>query len=73
MLARIIDRFNFLTFDFWSVLQATWVYREVSAPYLFLVALFHPAIRWRAGEFRLKWGGVVEISEKTQKPKKICV
>ena len=34
--------------------------RECGAPYLFLHALLHPAIRWRTHEFRLQWGGRAE-------------
>lgn len=37
-----------------------WFLREISAPFLFLNALIQPEIRWRAGVYRLKWGGVVE-------------
>ena len=41
-----------------------WVYREVSAPVLFLLAQIEPDIRWRTKYFRLKWGGLVEPLEK---------
>ena len=37
-----------------------WFLRELTAPFLFLNALVRPAIRWKAGVYRLKWGGVVE-------------
>lgn len=37
-----------------------WLFREAGAPYLFLHALWNPAIRWRNGEFRLRWGGKAE-------------
>merc|ERR1712209_172760 len=37
-----------------------WLFRECGAPYLFLHALLHPAIRWRTHEFRLQWGGRAE-------------
>ncbi|XP_037045557.1 ceramide glucosyltransferase isoform X2 [Bradysia coprophila] len=42
-----------------------WVFREFSGPYLFLHALWNPAIRWRARVYKLAWGGVAyEISPK---------
>jgi len=41
-----------------------WIYREVSAPVLFLLAQIEPDIRWRTKYFRLKWGGLVEPLEK---------
>ncbi|PSN47867.1 Ceramide glucosyltransferase [Blattella germanica] len=37
-----------------------WLFRECSSPYLFLHALWDPAIRWRARTYRLKWGGIAE-------------
>jgi ceramide glucosyltransferase len=37
-----------------------WLFREAGAPYLFLHALWNPAIRWRNCEFRLRWGGKAE-------------
>jgi ceramide glucosyltransferase len=40
-----------------------WLYREVSAPYLFVVAQINPAIQWRSKDFRLRWGGLVEAIE----------
>lgn len=35
-----------------------WLFRELSGPYLFLHALWNPAIRWRTRTFKLNWGGV---------------
>lgn len=49
----------FLLFD----LQVMWLFRELSAPYLFLAAQWNPRIRWRTKEFRLKWGGMAESIE----------
>ena len=40
----------------------TWLYREVSAPFLFFSAQWNPAIRWRSKEFKLNWGGVATES-----------
>jgi len=37
-----------------------WLFRECSSPYLYLHALWDPAIRWRERTYRLKWGGVAE-------------
>lgn len=35
-----------------------WLFRELSGPYLFLHALWNPAIRWRTRTYKLQWGGV---------------
>lgn len=35
-----------------------WLFREISGPYLFLHALWNPAIRWRTRVYKLEWGGV---------------
>ncbi|KAG5878023.1 hypothetical protein JTB14_014264 [Gonioctena quinquepunctata] len=35
-----------------------WLFRECSGPYLFLIAVFHPEIKWRNRVFKLTWGGV---------------
>ncbi|KAH8405593.1 hypothetical protein KR215_003802, partial [Drosophila sulfurigaster] len=35
-----------------------WFFRELSGPYLFLHALWNPAIRWRTRTFKLHWGGI---------------
>jgi ceramide glucosyltransferase len=35
-----------------------WLFREFTGPYLFLCALFNPAITWRERTFKLYWGGV---------------
>ena len=37
-----------------------WLLREAYAPILFARAICDPVIRWRGGDFRLRWGGVVE-------------
>ena len=46
------------------------LFRECGAPYLFLNALLHPAIRWRSQEFRLQWGGKAEVEVVDKKKKK---
>lgn len=46
----------FSKFDF----VVGWLFREISGPYLFLSALWDPAIRWRARTYRLRWGGMAE-------------
>ena len=38
----------------------TWLFREVSSPYLLLAAHFNPTIRWKTRSFRLRWGGKAE-------------
>lgn len=35
-----------------------WLFRELTGPYLFLHALWNPAIRWRTRTFKLHWGGI---------------
>lgn len=35
-----------------------WLLREFTAPYLFLNALWNPAIRWRSRVYKLAWGGI---------------
>lgn len=35
-----------------------WLLRECSGPYLFLNALWSPAIRWRTRVYKLAWGGI---------------
>lgn len=37
-----------------------WLFRELSSPYIFLQALWDPAIRWRGRTFKLRWGGIAE-------------
>ncbi|XP_050497266.1 ceramide glucosyltransferase-B [Diabrotica virgifera virgifera] len=37
-----------------------WLFRELSGPYLFLVALCHPEIKWRNRVFKLTWGGMAQ-------------
>ena len=44
--------------------QITWLFRELSSPYVFVSAQWNPAVRWRTREFRLRWGGVAEAVEK---------
>ncbi|XP_066993687.2 ceramide glucosyltransferase [Anabrus simplex] len=46
----------FSKFDF----VVGWLFRECSSPYLFLHALWDPAIRWRGRTYKLKWGGIAE-------------
>lgn len=42
-----------------------WLFREFSGPYLFLHALWNPAIRWRERVYKLAWGGIAhELSYK---------
>ncbi|XP_054745404.1 ceramide glucosyltransferase-like isoform X2 [Anastrepha obliqua] len=36
----------------------SWLFREISGPYLFLHALWNPAIRWRRRTYKLQWGGI---------------
>lgn len=46
-----------------------WFFRELSGPYLFLHALWNPAIRWRTRTFKLHWGGVAyELPLNTSTP-----
>jgi hypothetical protein len=45
-----------------------WLFRELSAPYLFFLAQLNPSIKWRSSYFRLRWGGLVEpVGEKVEK------
>lgn len=37
-----------------------WLFREISGPYLFLQALWNPAIRWRTRIYKLEWGGIAK-------------
>ena len=50
-----------------------WMFRECGAPYLFLHALSHPAIRWRQLQFRLRWGGKAEAVPMPKKHKEVLV
>ncbi|XP_064477066.1 ceramide glucosyltransferase-like isoform X2 [Ornithodoros turicata] len=59
MLLSIVQN-GLLPFSKWEFVVA-WTFRECSALYLFLHALWDPTIRWRAGTFRLRWGGTVEV------------
>ncbi|RXG53071.1 Ceramide glucosyltransferase [Armadillidium vulgare] len=38
----------------------SWVFREVSALFLYMHAVFNPVIKWRTGYYRLKWWGIAE-------------
>lgn len=59
MLLSIIQN-GLLPFNKWEFVVA-WTFRECGAFYLFLHALWNPTIRWRAGLYRLRWGGAVEV------------
>ncbi|CAH2003523.1 unnamed protein product [Acanthoscelides obtectus] len=37
-----------------------WLFRECSGPYLFLLAVLDPTIKWRNRVFRLSWGGIAQ-------------
>ncbi|XP_060516382.1 ceramide glucosyltransferase [Cylas formicarius] len=37
-----------------------WLFRECSGPYLFILAVFDPSIRWRNRCFKLAWGGIAQ-------------
>ena len=39
-----------------------WMYREITAPYLYANAIAHPEIKWRTNSFRIKFGGIAEIT-----------
>lgn len=38
----------------------SWLFREVSALFIFLHAMWNPVISWRTGSFKLRWWGVAE-------------
>ncbi|XP_042214779.1 ceramide glucosyltransferase-like isoform X1 [Homarus americanus] len=38
----------------------SWLFREVSALFIFLHAVWNPVISWRTGSFKLRWWGVAE-------------
>ena len=44
-----------------------WLFREVSSPYLFVLAQIDPDIQWRSHSFRLKFGGTAELK------KQVCI
>ena len=46
----------------------TWLFREVTSPYVFFSAQLNPVIRWRTKQFRLRWGGVAEPVGETKQP-----
>jgi ceramide glucosyltransferase len=46
-----------------------WLFRETTAPFLFIHALFSQSIQWRQGLYRLHWGGLVEEIEISPKVK----
>ena len=50
-----------------------WMFRECGAPYLYLHALLHPAIRWRHLTFRLRWGGRAEAVPREGKEQQVAV
>ncbi|KAL1492382.1 hypothetical protein ABEB36_010635 [Hypothenemus hampei] len=37
-----------------------WLFRECTGPYLFILAVFDPSIRWRNRCFKLSWGGIAQ-------------
>lgn len=47
---------SFNKFDF----VVGWLFRECSSPYLFLHALWDPAIKWRSRIYKLAWGGLAQ-------------
>ena len=55
-LRNVLSLKKYIFFSF----QLMWIYREISAPVLFIWAQIEPDIRWRNNYFRLKWGGLVE-------------
>ncbi|KAL1444102.1 hypothetical protein MTO96_030049, partial [Rhipicephalus appendiculatus] len=59
MLLSVVQN-GLLPFNKWEFVVA-WTFRECGALYLFLHALWNPTIRWRAGLYRLRWGGTVEV------------
>lgn len=58
-----------LPFSKWEFVIA-WSFREFGALYLFCQALWDPTIRWRAGTYRLSWGGQVQEIMSFQRPHK---
>ncbi|KAK4287841.1 hypothetical protein Pmani_039102 [Petrolisthes manimaculis] len=38
----------------------SWLFREVSALFLFLHAVWNPVISWRTGAYKLRWWGIAE-------------
>lgn len=50
-----------------------WLFRELSGPYLFLHALWNPAIRWRTRTYKLRWGGIAyELPETCSSSSSSC-
>ena len=49
-----VNKFNFFV---------VWVYRELTVPYLYVMSLLSPDIKWGTRRFRLKLGGTVELCE----------
>ncbi|KAH1023474.1 hypothetical protein HUJ04_012674 [Dendroctonus ponderosae] len=44
-----------------------WLFRECTGPYLFILAVFDPSIRWRNRCFKLAWGGIAqEVSPRSK-------
>jgi len=56
------DSLPFNKFEF----LVMWLFREVSSPYLFVLAQIDPDIKWRAHSFRLKFGGIAELREQVR-------
>jgi hypothetical protein len=48
-----------------------WLFREVSSPYLFILAQIDPDIKWRSHSFRVKFGGIAELKEQVNIFKKL--
>ncbi|XP_022650237.1 ceramide glucosyltransferase-like isoform X1 [Varroa destructor] len=68
MLLCIVQN-GMLPFSKWEFVIA-WSFREFGALYLFCQALWDPTIRWRAGTYRLSWGGQVQEIMSFQRPHK---
>ncbi len=45
----------------------SWLYRETICYYLFFQATIDPTVQWRNGTYRLKWGGLAEEINTTDK------
>lgn len=48
-----------------------WLFREFCGPFLFLHALWNPAVRWGGRSYQLEWGGIAHEMEPQSKTK--CV
>ena len=49
-----INKFNFFVI---------WVYRELTVPYLYLISIIEPDIKWGSKRFRLRFGGTAKLCE----------